>query len=128
MIADTDLLISLLKDDDAAIRKVRELEAEAVPIKIPAMAVLELYIGVGAELTDDEESRVRSILSGYPILPMTSEVAMRAGRRIGEGNVSSLKRKKGDAAIAATAQLEGEPVVTRNVDDFEALGATVERY
>ena len=62
MIAETDFLIDLMKRDAGARQKLRELEAGGIPVKIPAMAVLELYIGVGAEMTDDEERKVREVL------------------------------------------------------------------
>jgi predicted nucleic acid-binding protein len=128
MIADTDFLIDLMKEDADARKKLRELEAEGVPVKIPAMAVLELYIGVGAEMTDDEERKVREVLRPHPFVPMNAEISRLAGRRIGEGNTSKLKKKKGDAAIGATGEVEGEPVLTRNIDDFEALGFDIETY
>lgn len=128
MIADTDFLISLIDRDPGAHEKLRELEDAGVPVKIPAMALLELYIGVGAAMTDDEARRIRRVIQSHPVVALDEEIAMRAGRRIGETDASTMKKKKGDAAIGATADVEGEPVLTRNVDDFEALGFEVETY
>jgi len=34
----------------------------------------------------------------------------------------------GDMIIGMTAEVVGEPVLTRNVDDFERLGVDVETY
>jgi hypothetical protein len=59
---------------------------------------------------------------------MSAEIARLAGMRIGEGNTSKLKKNKGDAAIGATGEIEGEPVLTKNVDDFEAFGFDIETY
>ena len=128
MIADTDFLISLIDRDPNAHAKLRELEDDGVPVKIPAMALLELFIGVGAAMTDEEERTIRGIIQSHRIVPMDEEIAMRAGRRIGAIDASRMKKNKGDAAIGATADVEGEPVLTRNVDDFEALGFEVESY
>ncbi|WP_255192438.1 PIN domain-containing protein [Natronobeatus ordinarius] len=128
MIADTSFLIDLLKDDADAHEKLRELEGRNEPIKIPAMAVLELGIGIGAALSDEEKRAVRAILEPHPIVPMDHRIAMRAGVRIGEVDASTMKKRKGDAAIGATADLEGEPVLTRNVDDFERLGFETVTY
>ena len=61
-------------------------------------------------------------------VPLDEAVARRAGRRIGEPSDSAFEREEGDAAIGATADVAGEPVLTRNVDDFERLGFAVERY
>ena len=128
MIADTDFLISLADDDPGAIRTVAELEDRNEPIKIPTMALLEFYIGVGAVATDAQERETRRVLERHPIVPMDEHVAMRAGRRIGELGPKQFKKDKGDAAIGATADVEGEKVLTRNVDDFENLGFEVEEY
>ncbi|MCL9814388.1 PIN domain-containing protein [Natranaeroarchaeum aerophilus] len=128
MIADTSFLIDLMKNDGGAHEKLEELEARKEPIKIPAMAVLELGIGIGAELSADERRAVRAILEPHPIVPMDDTIALRAGVRIGEGDASTLKKNKGDAAIGATAEIEGEPVLTRNVDDFERMGFETAEY
>jgi predicted nucleic acid-binding protein len=128
MIADTDFLIALAGNDPEAHAKLSELEEAGVPVKIPAMAMLEFYIGVAAVGTDDQEADARRILSGQPFVPMDEEIAMRAGRRIGELGATQFKKEKGDAAIGATADVEGEPVLTRNVEDFENLGFEVESW
>ena len=128
MIADTAFLIDLLKNDPDAHAKLREFENRHEPVKIPAMAVLELGIGIGAGLDDDEAREVRAVLESHPIIPMDERIAMRAGTAIGEGDVSTMKKRKGDAAIAATADIEGEPVCTRNVDDFERFDVDIETY
>jgi predicted nucleic acid-binding protein len=59
---------------------------------------------------------------------MSADISRLAGRRIGERDVKTLEEKKGDAAIGSIAEIEGEPVLTRNVGDFEALGFDVETY
>lgn len=128
MIADTSFLIDLMKGDEGAHAKLRDLEERNVPVKIPAMAVLELGIGIGAELTDEEASAVTAVLEPHPIVPMDRRIALRAGTRIGEVDASTMKKRKGDAAIGATAEVEGEPVITRNVDDFERLGFETVEY
>lgn len=128
MIADTAFLIALMKNDQDAHEKLEELEERHEPVKIPSMAVLELAIGIGAELSDDEARAVQAILEPHPIISMDERIAMRAGIMIGEGNTSAMKKRKGDAAIAATADIEGEPVLTRNVDDFERFGVEIESY
>ncbi len=117
-----------MKNDLAAHGRLRELESRHESIRTPAMAVLELGIGIGAELDEGEARAVRAVLEPHPIIPMDENVAMRAGINIGEIDASTLKKRKGDAAIAATAEIEGEPVLTRNVDDFERLDVDVVSY
>lgn len=128
MIADTAFLIDLMKEDQEAHAKLEALEERHEPVKIPAMAVLELGIGIGAALSDEEARAVRAVIEPHPIVPMNEQIALRAGTRIGEGDTATMKKRKGDAAIGATAEIEGEPVLTRKVDDFEWMGFDVEPY
>lgn len=128
MILDTSFVLDLLDGDEGAIAKAEELERHGVTMKLPTMAILELYIGIGAGVSEDEERRIRRVIDPLPVVPLDEDVAMRAGRRIGEVGSSTFKRRKGDAAIGATAEVAGEPVLTRNVEDFEHLGFDVETY
>lgn len=90
MVTDTEFLISVSKRDPDALSKLPELEDENVAVKLPAMAILEFFVG--------------------------------------ELGATQFKKMKGDAAIAATVDVEVEPVLTRNVDDFERLGVEVEPH
>lgn len=128
MILDTSFVLDLLDGEEGAVAKAEELEREGVTMELPAMTVLELYIGIGAGVDEDEERQIRRVIDPLPVIPLDEEIAMRAGRRIGEAGSSSFKRRKGDAAIGATADVGGQPVLTRNVDDFERLGFEVESY
>ena len=77
---------------------------------------------------DDEERRVQAVIESHSFVPMSAEIARLAGRRIGERDVKTLEEQKRDAAIGASAEIEGEPVLTRHVGDLEALGFDVETY
>lgn len=126
MILDTAFVLDLLEADEGAVAKAEELEADGVVLKMPAMTVLELYIGIGTGVADDaEELEIRRIIESLPFISMDAEISKRAGRLLGEAGGS---RRKGDAAIAATAERKDEPILTRNVDDFEQLGVQVETY
>jgi predicted nucleic acid-binding protein len=66
MIVDTSFVLDVIDDVDAAITKTRELEAAGVPLVIPAMTVLELYIGIGKVAnTPAERHRVEAVLDSY---------------------------------------------------------------
>lgn len=126
MILDTAFVLDLLAGDEGAERKAEALEESGVVMKLPAMTVTELYIGIGTGVADEKEERqIRRIIEALPFIPMDVDLSRRAGRMLGEsGNVVG----KGDAAIAAAAEHEDEAVLTRNVDDFETLGVDVETY
>lgn len=126
MILDTAFVLDLLDGDEGAVRKAEELEEDGIVMRLPAMTVTELYIGVGTGVADESEQRqIRQVIEAMPFVPMDEELSEQAGRLLGKSGVTV---GKGDAAIAATAIREEEPVLTRNTDDFETLGIEVESY
>jgi len=133
MIVDTSFVLDVIDDVDAAISKERELEAENVPLVIPAMTVLELYIGVGkVATTREEQQNVEAVLDSYPLAEMTPSIARRAGRLLGERMADAADDGpgigKGDAAIAATAIERDEPILAGDTH-FETIpDVTLETY
>jgi len=64
MIVDTSFVLDIIDGVDAALKKEQQLEAESVPLVIPSMTVLELYIGVGKVAnTREERQKVKSVLN-----------------------------------------------------------------
>jgi hypothetical protein len=134
MIVDTSFVLDVIDDLDDAVRKERELEAEGVPLVIPSMTILELYIGVGKVASSlEERRRVEATLDSYPVADMTSSISRRAGRLLGERMASADMGGgpgigKGDASIAATAIERDEPVLAGD-SHFESIpGVSVETY
>ena len=122
MILDTAFVIDLIDGDEGAVEKAAELESADVVVKVPVMTLLELYIGVGKVAhTTQEERNVRRIIGSFPIVEMDHSIATEAGLLIGELAREGIAMKKGDAAIGISARREDEPVLTRNVDDFERI-------
>lgn len=117
MIVDTSFVLDVIDDLDAAVATERALEAEGVPLVIPSMTVLELYIGVGKVAnTQKERQTVEAVLDSYPLVEMTPSIARRAGRLLGEEMADADVGEgpgigKGDAVIAATALERDEPVL-----------------
>ena len=134
MIVDTSFLLDIVDDVDAAVEKERELEAETVPLVIPSMTVLELYIGVGRIANTREEHRkVGAVLDSYPLVDMTPNISRRAGRLLGERMAETAAGEgpgigKGDAAVAATALERDESVLAADGDFENIAGVTVETY
>jgi len=134
MIVDTSFILDVIDNVEAAVTKERELEAESVPLVIPAMTVLELYIGVGKVAnTREEHQKVETVLDSYPLVDMTPSISRRAGRLLGERMVEADEGEgpgigKGDAAIAATALERDEPVLAGDSHFGTIPGVTVETY
>ncbi|MFO7925589.1 MAG: PIN domain-containing protein [Halobacteriota archaeon] len=134
MIVDTSYILDVIDGDEAAINKERELEAESVPLVIPPMTTLELYIGVGKMSGPLEERRtVEAVLDSYPLVDMTPRISRRAGRLLGERMAAANDGeepgiRKGDAVIAATALERDEPVLADNRRHGNISGITHETY
>jgi predicted nucleic acid-binding protein len=133
MILDTTYMISLLEREEVAFRRGMELYEEGTARRVSVATVFELFYGAAVSLDDDERRQVRNVIMGYPAVPVDEEVSRlatellgRADRNAGGPEQSGVETQ--DAYIAATACAYNEPVLTRNVDDFEKLGVDVETY
>lgn len=133
MIVDTSFVLDIIDGIEQAVEKERGVEAAGVPLVIPAMTLLELYIGVGKVANSTQErQQVEAILDTYPLVEMTSSISRRAGRLLGEqmnaGDGDGPGIGKVDAAIAATALERGGPILTAD-SHFETIdGIEVETY
>lgn len=134
MIVDTSFILDIIDDIDVAVLKERELEAESIPLVIPTMTVLELYIGIGkVSNTREERQKVEAVLESYPLADMTPSISRRAGRLLGERMADTEHGEgpgigKGDAVIAATAIERDEPVVAGDWHFENIPGVVLETY
>lgn len=129
MLLDTSFLIDLMNGDDSAVEKARELERDLVQQRLSAMTLFELSYGIGrATQSETEREQVETVLSSKPIHPADTAVMRKAGRLAGELANEGAPVGDGDVIIAATAAVVDEPVLTRNIDDFERLGVDIETY
>lgn len=74
--------------------------------------------------------RVRAWFEGFledsaEVLPITHEIALRCGQVRGELASRGVTRTQADLLIAATAQVHGLTVVTRNAGHFDGAGVPV---
>jgi len=130
MILDTSFLIDVMNTDDAALRRVDEIEADGIEQNVPAMTLQELYIGVGAsDLPERERRKIEYVVESRPIVPTTEEIARKAGRIDGRLRRQGERIDLGDATIGATGIVRDEPVVTGNPEHFQRIpGLDVESY
>jgi predicted nucleic acid-binding protein len=129
VLLDTTFLIDLMRGDEGAVERARELEADLVQQRLAATTLFELYYGVArSDQPTAEREQVEEILSTKPVRPSDPAVMRKAGRLAGELTSDGQQVGDGDAIIAATAMIVQEPVLTRNVADFERLGVEVETY
>jgi hypothetical protein len=129
VLLDTAFLIDLMNGDDCAVEKARELETDLVQQRLSTMTLFELYYGAArSNQSEAEREKIENVLASKPVYPADSVVMRKAGRLSGglmnDGNAVG----DGDVIIGATADVLEEPVLTRNVDDFERLDVDVETY
>ncbi len=98
-----------------------------VEAAISVASITELHFGVLVAVDDDERARRTARLSvieaTFDPLPISVEVARVWGRLAAAvarrgGNP---RRRQVDLAIAATAYVEGVPLLTENVGDFQII-------
>lgn len=131
MILDTSFLIHLFRERSDAFEKGVELAAEGVIQRVPAPVVMELSYGVVRWGNADEQRKFENAMRMYPVMDLTRELADRAGVLSAQADEAAGGESgidKVDPMVAAVAEAYGEPVLTENVEDFEALGVAVETY
>ena len=92
-------------------------------VSLCAVTVEEIVYGLAWK----PNPRIRAWFEGFietycEVLPVTAEIARRAGEMRGELQARGQTRSQSDMLIAATAQLHALTLVTRNSDDFEGCG------
>lgn len=124
---DSTFLIDLLKGDDAAVAKMREIESLGEPVSLPAPCLAEILLGAhfkGGDLLRD----TLHVVARLDVLEVDAAVAGEAGRLGAE----LLRRGQGlpttDLLIAAAARLKGQILVTRDADFARIPGLAVEGY
>ncbi|WP_254861894.1 type II toxin-antitoxin system VapC family toxin [Halovivax gelatinilyticus] len=130
MILDTSFLIDLMHGDDDAVEMAETIESDLRQQRVSSMTLFELYYGVARSTRSDaERKRIETVLDSKPVQPADSAVMRKAGRLAGELMNEGNAVDDSDVVIGATAAMLDEPVLTRNVDDFERIpGVDVETY
>jgi toxin FitB len=103
-----------------------------VEAAISVASITELHFGVLVADDDDERARRTARLAvveatfdplpiGVEVARVWGQLAAAVARRGGNP-----RRRQVDLAIAATAQLEGVPLFTENIGDFQIIGDLVD--
>lgn len=130
MILDTAFIIDLMDGDDDAIRAYEEYEDAREQQYLASITVLELHEGIERSIHSDAERRnVRGVIDTKPVIPADRVVMKKAGTVSGRLITDGNEIDREDCVVAATALIEEEPVVTRNVAHFERIpGVEVRSY
>lgn len=113
VVVDTSVLIDFLRGDQRAVECLLSERASA-PLHASEITRLEILVGMRAS----EESVTREVLSALVWRPVDDEIAEVAGALGREWRRSHRRLDAADLAIAATANLTGSRLLTRNVRHF----------
>ena len=134
-IFDTTFLIDLVKGDEGAIRKAREVDAESTFKAISVVTVHEYLRGIyylfshKKNLLKFKLERAEAELIRFEILPYTYEIAKTAAEIDAALALSGRSISFSDIIIAATALRYKLKLVTRNIEHFSRIPKlTTETY
>lgn len=122
---DTSVLVDIDRGDVE--QKVRKLDDEGQHV-LTTVTVTELQLGVNLQYEEGTDGHRRAkedlarLLARFDLRPVTRPIAMAAA------DIVAALRRDGrrlddlhDVYVAATAIVEGQPVLTANVDHFERI-------
>jgi tRNA(fMet)-specific endonuclease VapC len=122
VIVDTNVLIRIMQDNEAAVQKVGDLESQHVPLRVSSVSLFELHHSIDRVDNPLERRRqIETVLESKPTHPANSTVMKKAGRIDGRLTSEGRAIGMGDTVIAATALVHEEPVLTENVRHFERI-------
>jgi toxin FitB len=126
-LVDTNVLSELIrqKPNPGVLLWLQESQRTSPSLIVSAVSVDEIAFGVARRPSPKLLAWFDQFMSIHTIVPVTGDVARRAGelRAIFEGR--GQQRSQADMLIAATAQSGGLTLVTRNVTDFENCGVAL---
>jgi tRNA(fMet)-specific endonuclease VapC len=119
LLADTTFLIDVMKGEEKAIAKAKELEAASIPMIVGAPTIFELYVGVGLSVKSAEEKeRVLEVLKSLTQLPLDQQSATRGGLIYAQRFREGVEMDPEDAMLAGIVVENHETILTRNKKHF----------
>lgn len=122
MLLDTSFLIDVMRGYRPALALRDEIDTSSEAVRIPTLAVYELWKGVArARQPPREVEAVEDALRGYSVLDLRIEHARRAGQIAGDLARRGIVLPDADLLFAGAALAEEDVLVTRNARDFERI-------
>lgn len=126
-LVDTNVLSELMRaqPDSGVLAWLHGREQVNPRLRMSVITVDEIMFGLSWHPTARLLSLFDAFVQRHDILPITFDIALRAGDLRGQFQARGQTRTQADMLIAATAQIHALTVVTRNVRDFDGCGIGV---
>lgn len=120
MIADTSLIIDLLRREESSVEKLKQLEEENKAYSLATPTIYELWIGISrAEI--DEKEKLLDIIESQIIHSLDKESTINAGKIQRELIEKGERIGHIDALIAGIAQKNTGKIITDNTNEFQRV-------
>ncbi|MBE9008896.1 type II toxin-antitoxin system VapC family toxin [Pseudanabaenaceae cyanobacterium LEGE 13415] len=116
ILLDSDILIDVLRNQPGAAERLLVL-SESESLAVGTVTQMELIVGC---LNLRDLRRVERLLGGFEIRDLTIEISRRAVELLREYRLSH-GLLLADALVAATALINGMPLLTRNQRDYRFI-------
>jgi len=121
MLVDTSVLIDALNPRRTRRVLLADLSRRGHRLSTSTINAAEVYAG----MRSGEEARTATLLEDFLVLPVTMEIARRAGRLVYDHARVGRTLALTDMIVAATALEFGYTVMTDNRRDFDIAGLTL---
>jgi predicted nucleic acid-binding protein len=115
VLLDTSILIDLLHQRTKPVGLIRELIMRGAVLATSPINIAEVYAG----MRKGEEAATAELISGLECLPLSLEIARKAGTIVAARRNMGRTHSLDDMMIAATAIEYGYTLLTDNRKDFE---------
>ncbi|MDP1527252.1 MAG: type II toxin-antitoxin system VapC family toxin [Rhodocyclaceae bacterium] len=123
VLLDTNIISELMRPrPDVGVLAWADRENECL---LSAISVDELAFGLAWRPNQRIADFFAAFVALHTVLPVTEEIARRAGQLRGTFRSHGIARSQPDMLIAATAQVHALTLVTRNTGDFSGCGIPI---
>ena len=120
MIADTSLIIDLLRGEENSAKKLKQLEKENKAYSLATPTIYELWIGISRAKISEKE-KLLDIIESQTIHSLDKESTINAGKIQRELIEKGERIGHIDALIAGIAQKNTGKILTDNTSEFQRI-------